>query len=205
MQLLVIDCGIETLSYLAYEAEEELEQTLQVMKSKLDEAASIAIASPAEALMIPENLSSEMVGPRFFEKYLRHDQTDWLQKIKQAGKYSFIHMDGSLKGLLRQEASLPVTVLEALTPAPVGDIAIEGWAEWAGNSHTILWGGIPGVYFTDLISDEEFDRHLRQVLSVMRSAPRYVLGVADQVPPDALESRVRRVAILVDRYGRYEG
>ena len=32
----------------------------------------------------------------------------------------------------------------------------------------------------------------------MRSEPRYVLGVADQVPPDGLERRIRRVAELAD-------
>ncbi len=37
----------------------------------------------------------------------------------------------------------------------------------------------------------------------MISQPRYVLGVADQVPPDGLEQRVRRVAELVGEYGRY--
>ena len=43
-----------------------------------------------------------------------------------------------------------------------------------------------------------------EVLSVMRREPRYVLGVADQVPPDGLTSRVKRVRELVDRYGAYE-
>jgi hypothetical protein len=54
-----------------------------------------------------------------------------------------------------------------------------------------------------LIDDAEFDRQVIDVLAVMSQEPRYVLGVADQVPPDALEARVRRVADLVDRYGRY--
>jgi hypothetical protein len=54
-----------------------------------------------------------------------------------------------------------------------------------------------------VVSDEEFDRHVKHVLSVMRQDYRYVLGVADQVPPDALESRVRRVADLVDDFGAY--
>jgi hypothetical protein len=35
----------------------------------------------------------------------------------------------------------------------------------------------------------------------MRREPRYVLGAADQVPPDGLESRVRRVAELVEEFG----
>ena len=62
---------------------------------------------------------------------------------------------------------------------------------------------MPGAYFTGLVSDEEFERHIKRVLGVMRAEPRYVLGVADQVPPDALERRVRRVRELVDQYGRY--
>ena len=80
---------------------------------------------------------------------------------------------------------------------------IEKWAEWSGNSSTILWGGIPGMFFTELVSDEEFDEHTRHVLEIMRTEPRYVLGVADQVPPDGLERRVRRVAELVEQYGAY--
>jgi hypothetical protein len=30
-----------------------------------------------------------------------------------------------------------------------------------------------------------------------------VLGVADQVPPDGLERRVKRVAELVEEFGKY--
>ncbi len=91
-----------------------------------------------------------------------------------------------------------------MTPAPVGDLAVERWAAWCPDSpKTVFWGGLPGVYFTAQVSDEEFDRHTKAVLEVMRSEPRYVLGVADQVPPDGLERRLRRVAELADAFGGY--
>ena len=90
-----------------------------------------------------------------------------------------------------------------MTPAPVGDLEVERWAEWCGSHESVLWGGLPGVYFTDKISDAEFDRHVRSVLRVMTSRPKYVLGVADQVPPDGLENRIRRVAELVEQFGAY--
>jgi hypothetical protein len=106
-----------------------------------------------------------------------------------------------MKGLLRETCSTSLTFIEALTPAPAGDLEIEKWAECSGNSRTILWGGLPGIFFTGLVSDEDFDAHVRHVLEVMRSEPRYVLGVADQVPPDGLERRVRRVRELVEEYG----
>jgi hypothetical protein len=164
--------------------------------------------------MIPENLSSEVVGPRFYELYMRDYHETWNGRIGAAGKYSCIHLDGTLKGLLREVSGAGFSFIDAMTPSPVGDLEVERWAEWCGGglptraqateregrqeqkSETIFWGGLPGVYFTDKVPEAEFERHVRAVLRVMTSSPRYVLGVADQVPPDGLERRVRRVAEL---------
>jgi hypothetical protein len=203
MHLVALEAGIEAVTVARLNAPEEFAVTLGVMKNSFDVAAQIAVDSPAEALMIPENLSAEMVGPRFFELYMRSYQEEWIRAIGKAGKCSFIHMDGTLRGLLREQASTGVAVIEAMTPAPVGDLGVAQWADRACNPKTILWGGIPGVYFTPHVSDDEFTRHVLEVLAVMRTAPRYVLGVADQVPPDALEERVRRVGDLTERYGNY--
>jgi hypothetical protein len=204
MHLVALEAGISAVTFAATEAPDEFAATLDVMRASFDQAARIAVDCPAEVLMIPENLSAEMIGPRYFEKYMRPYQQKWIHEIAAAGKHSYIHMDGTLRGLLRQEASTGITVIEAMTPDPVGDVPVEEWAELAANPKTILWGGVPGVYFTPKVSDEEFDRHVRHVLDVMRSDPRYVLGVADQVPPDCLEYRVKRVQTLVDRFGRYD-
>jgi uroporphyrinogen-III decarboxylase len=204
MHLLALEAGIMSVTLTALTLPDEFQDLLQTMKRAFDQAAQLAVDSPAEVLMIPENLSSEMVGPDFFNLYMYDYQKEWVDKIRNAGKYSYIHIDGTLAGLLRQEASVGFSVLEALTPYPVGDLKIEELADYSGDSGSILWGGIPGVYFTASVPEEEFDRHIKQVLSVMTREPRYVLGVADQVPPDGLESRIRRVRELVDQYGAYQ-
>ena len=203
MHLLALEAGIMSVTMTAMTLPDEFQELLEVMKKAFDQAAQIAVESPAEALMIPENLSSEMVGPEFFELYMRAYQEEWTTKISEAGKYSYIHIDGSLAGLLKQEASVGFTVLEALTPHPVGDLKWEELADKVGDSKSILWGGIPGAYFTANVSEEEFERHVKRIIEIMVKEPRYVLGVADQVPPDGLEERVRRVGELVEQYGRY--
>jgi hypothetical protein len=203
MQLIALDAGLTATFGIFSEADEEFRKTLEVVRRAHDRAARLAVESPAEVLMIPENVSSECVGKAFYEMFMRDYEETWARRIHEAGKFSCIHLDGTLKGLLRETCSTSLTFIEALTPAPVGDLEIEKWEEWSGNSRTILWGGLPGVYFTGMVSDEEFERHIRKVLSVMRSEPRYVLGVADQVPPDGLERRVRRVRELVELYGAY--
>ena len=202
MEMAVELSDIVTLVDIWVDAPEELDETLQILGRKHDEAAAIVLASPAECLMFPENLSSEMVGKRFFEQYLRPYETRWAERCRQASKYSFVHMDGTLRGLLHEVGSVGIDVIEAITPAPVGNVAFGELRALAGPG-PVLWGGVPGSYFTELVDDAEFERMVREVLSVMVREPRYVLGVGDQVPPDGLWSRVARVAELVERYGRY--
>ena len=202
MEMVTTLVGIGAIVRLWMDVPEDLEETLRLMEVKHDQAAQIALDSPAECLMIPENLSSEVVGKRFYERFLRGYESRWVERIQRAGKSSFIHMDGTLRGLLSEVASAGFDVVEAATPAPVGDLTFPQMRELAGP-RTILWGGIPGVYFTDLVDEAEFDRHIREVLAVMTREPRYVLGVADQVPPGGLRQRVARVAELVETFGAY--
>lgn len=203
MHLLALEAGVVSVTMAALTVPDQFKDLLDTMKKAFDQAAQIAVDSPAEVLMIPENLSSEMVGPDLFELYMYDYQKEWTSKIRDAGKYSFIHIDGTLRGLLQQEASVGFSVLEALTPHPVGDLKFEELAGYIGDSKSIIWGGIPGVYFTECVSETEFEKHVKHVLSIMNKEPRFVLGVADQVPPDGLESRVRGVAKLVREFGKY--
>lgn len=203
MQMTALDAGIAAVTEIFADDPGQLADTLAAGRRAHDRAARLALECPAEVLMIPENLSSEVVGPRFYELFMRDYHETWTGRIRASGKYSCVHLDGTLRGLLRQVASAGFTFIEAMTPAPVGDLEVERWAEWSGNETTVLWGGLPGVYFTDKVSDAEFERHTRAVLEVMTSRTRFVLGVADQVPPDGLERRVRRVGELVAAYGRY--
>jgi uroporphyrinogen-III decarboxylase len=204
MHLLALEAGVMAVTMAALSAPDAFKDLLDTMKKAFDQAAQISVNSPAEVLMIPENLSSEMVGPELFNLYMYDYQKEWTAKIRAAGKHSFIHIDGTLAGLLKQEAAVGFSVLEALTPYPVGDMKWEDLESFAGDSKSILWGGIPGSYFTDCVDDAEFDRFVRHLLSVMTRKPRFVLGVADQVPPDGLERRVKRVSELVNEYGKYE-
>ncbi len=203
MHLMALEAGVMAVTTAALTAPDEFMDLLNIMKTAFDQAAQIAVESPAEVLMIPENLSSEMVGPDLFRTYMFDYQKEWTTKIRKAGKFSFIHIDGTLTGLLKQEAEVGFDVLEALTPHPVGDIKWEDLESFAGKSESIFWGGIPGSYFTDCVDDEEFDRHVIYLLDIMSKKPRFVLGVADQVPPDGIESRVKRVGELVNKYGSY--
>lgn len=202
MQLVTTYIGIVNLVYLLADAPDEMMEIFDIMERKYDLAAEITVDSPAECIMIPENLSSEVVGASFYKRYLRPYESKWIKRIKQAGKYSFIHMDGTLRGLLKHVAETGFDVIEAATPFPSGDMTMEEIAA-AITGDTIIWGGLPGIVFTPNFGEEEFVSHVKSILQVMRRKPGYVLGVADQVPPDGILERVGCVAALCDEFGRY--
>ncbi|GHV80684.1 hypothetical protein AGMMS49944_24750 [Spirochaetia bacterium] len=203
MDLVTMRMGITPMIFTIEDDEDAFDGLLRVMEKKLLEASAITLASPCECIMVPENLSSELVGKNYFFKYLKAYHKTITDRIRQAGKFSFIHMDGTLKGLLKEISEAGFDVIEALTPQPVGDISIETMAEMV-HPDTILWGGIPGGYFTDFVSDAEFDRHVIHVLEVLRKRPNSVLGVADQVIPNSRFERIKRVDALVEQYGEPE-
>lgn len=202
MQMVTTYIGITNLVYLLIDAPEAMGRIFEIMERKYDQAAELTIQSPAECIMIPENLSSEVVGARYYKRYLRPYESKWIQRIRAAGKSSFIHMDGSLGGLINLVAETGFDVIEAATPLPSGDLSMEEIAARI-TGDTIIWGGLPGIVFTPLVYESEFEDHVKTVLAIMRREPRYVLGVADQVPPNGTLERVGRVVELCEEFGRY--
>jgi uroporphyrinogen-III decarboxylase len=178
-------------------------EVMKVLEYKTDEATELAMDSPSEFIMIPENLSSDVVGKNFYEKYLRPYEEKWNKKIKSRGKYSFIHMDGYLKGLLKEVSTAGFSVIESLTPEPVGDLKVSQFRDYV-KTDTVCWGGIPGALFTPSISEDNFEKFVIDVIKIMTAEPKYVLGIADQIPPDGIIERVKKVSDLVEKYGKYE-
>lgn len=203
MDMVALYAGIENVTYMAMDEEEEFSAILDELAEKYGEACRLVVESPAECIMIPENISSECVAP-FYQQYMKSYHQKWTGEIRRAGKYSFVHQDGTVRGLISQlSKESHFDVIEAVTPMPVGDVDIAEVASLVDDS-TIIWGGIPGGLFNETsCSDEEFEQHVRRCIEVMTQAPRYVLGVADQVVPGSSVRRIKKVRELVDKYGKY--
>jgi hypothetical protein len=202
MEMVTTYAGIIALVYLLADVPEKIGPILELLERKHDAAAQLAACSPADCVMIPENLSSEVVGASYYRRYLRPYERRWIDCIRENGKFSFIHMDGTLKGLIREVSNTGFDVIEAVTPYPCGDISMAEALSLV-KDETILWGGLPGLIFTPSFAEADFEEHVVAMLKLMRQRQNAVLGVADQVPPDGLLARVERVARLSAEYGRY--
>jgi len=125
----------------------------------------------------------------------------WRKRTKQLqekGKIVGIHNDGCVAGSLGLLSQAHFDFVEAVTPAPFGDLEIEQIRQLTHNK-IVVWGGIPGALFSPLYSDDYFETFVRNVLKTFPIGSDFVLGVADQVPPDANLSRVRMVRDIIDK------
>lgn len=192
--------GADTTFALVADCPEELEATLRAVEAADDPVFEIICASGAVFVEFPENLSGELTGRNLMRRY---EVPYWRRRIEQlhaSGKKVGIHNDGTLRQSLPLLIEAGFDVVEAATPAPAGDMSLTELRE-ATAGKIIVWGGLPGALFSSHYSDADFDDFVRQVLRTFPRDSGFVLGVADQVPPDATFNRICRVRELVDQWG----
>jgi len=189
--------GVEKTIDLLMEAPEEVEETMKVMEDSDDELFRIIGESPAVFVEFPDNLSGDITGRRFIEKY---EVPYWEKRIGQLHekrKYVGIHNDGSVRCTIPILAEAGFDFIEAVTPSPVGDVPLEEIMSMSGDK-SIIWGGLPGSLFSPAYSEEFFSGYIRDIMKVCAGRKNFVLGVADQVPPDAEISRISLVRKIIE-------
>ncbi|MBN1863468.1 MAG: hypothetical protein JW808_01065 [Victivallales bacterium] len=127
-------------------------------------------------------------------KTFRGEATDeivWTADVRCA-----VHLDGTTRGLLQKITATGVDAIEALTPLPVGDVAIEEMRKLTGSDSIILWGGVPGAMFAPPYTWTDMKRHVEKLLDAWRGTP-FVVGVGDQVPSNGDITMVKRISDMI--------
>jgi len=189
--------GIENTVSILIDYPDESGSLLDAIDESQSVAFEILCESSCEYVEFAENLSSEVTGATLFKKYNMPHYIKRNRLLHEAGKYTGIHIDGTLKPCLSMLSDCGFDAAEAVTPMPIGDIPIENLRNEA-DGDIVIWGGLPGALFSPLYTDEQFHTHLIHVLEVFQSGSGYILGVADQVPPDGLISRVKMVREMAE-------
>ena len=187
--------GIEHLIYLLFDSRSKVEGLMQQMEEQ-EEPILDAVCEAAPPLVhFADNLSSDTLTS-LYDEYLAPVHRKRLERLHAVGTRCAVHLDGVVRGLLPKLAAVGMDAVEALTPQPAGDLSAAEMRTVAGSDRLILWGGVPGVMFAPPYTWEAMEQHVRSVLDAW-SGQRFILGVADQVPPDGDISFCRRIAEML--------
>ena len=194
--------GIEETIYAATDMPNVLCEVVDQINDNLLNCVDMVCQSPAEVILMGDNFSGDIQPPKFFGRWSEPFYAQAIQRVREAGKYSAVHIDGRLKGILRCFADLGASCADAVTPAPMGDLSPRQCREEAGPD-MVLSGGVPPNLWLPEVPDDTFRQSVLDWLEIRKLSPRLVANAGDQVPPGAPEYRIEMMRELVEEHGRY--
>ena len=159
------------------------------------------LSSDAEGVFWGANYDRDLAWPPFFEAEI----APWLKKASdrahRAGKFLLTHTDGENRGLMALYPPCGFDVAESVCPHPMTECALAEIRSGMGTKTTV-WGGIPSVaLLKDSMDDRSFETYLDRLFEELGSGDRLILGVSDNVPPDADLSRLERIKERIEAFG----
>ena len=200
--LLSLWMGIEGTVHATADIPETMAKVVGAINENLLAIIDLLCQGPGEVIIMGDNFSSDIQSPRFFRQWSAPFYREAFKRIKAAGKHSAVHVDGRLRGLLKEFAQIGADCIDAVTPYPGGDITPSECREEAGSG-LILSGGIPPALWTEVHSDDEFRKSVLDWLEIRKTSPRLIAAAGDQVPPGAPEYRIEMMRDLVEKCGTY--
>ena len=195
--------GIAATVYALNDWPTEMRDAIDAVNDNCLQGLDMLLQGPPEVLILGDNFSSDVQSPRLFERWSAAFFREAARRIHAAGKHVAVHVDGRLRGLLRAMADVGMDCIDAVTPAPGGDLTPEECRAEAGPD-LILWGGIPPALWSRTNrSDERFIAAIHRWLDLRSRSPRLVLAPGDQAPPDTDRYRIEMVAEICEEHGRY--
>ncbi len=189
-------CGVENTIFLLMDHPEAAAKVMARIDRANDAAFEALVSGPCELVHFCDNLDAS-ASTSFFDRWMRQYYEKRVAQLHGAGKYAVVHLDGRVRGLLPKLAACGFDGIESVTPAPVGDVAIDELRSVMGRSDTIIWGGIPGAMFAAPWSAAQVRKHTEHLLKALAGDGRLIVGSADQVPPNGRIEYCRLIAQII--------
>jgi len=181
--------------------QKQLRTLVERMEPLYEKILKICCESPAQVVNWGSNFDDMLT----YAPYFKQEIQPWVRKASEvlgaAGKLVMCHTDGENFGLMDLIRDSGVHIAESICPAPMTRVTLrEYYRRWSGQ--LTLFGGIPSTIVLPDTSEAEFEACLDELFLAVAPGTRMVVGIADQVPPQALFSRLQRIGERVEREGR---
>ena len=188
--------GVVNTSFLIQDAPDLVVRFFELSATQEEPILDAVCAARPRVVHFADNLSSDNMGG-YYDELVAPGHRRRLERLQSVGVPCAVHLDGVVHPLLGKLAALGFDAVEAITPHPGGDLEIEEIRGAAGSDRVVLWGGVPGTLFAPPYAWQDMEVHVRRCVEAWRGSP-YILGVADQVPPDGDISFCPRIASLLE-------
>ncbi|MBN1458534.1 MAG: hypothetical protein JXA57_03295, partial [Armatimonadetes bacterium] len=166
------------------------------------ERVRLAAQSPARLFLLGAHFDSQMTSPPLFREYFLPECQEYSEMLHAAGKQMTCHADSDASLLLELIEEAGYDMAECFVTAPMVKCTLAQARETWGK-RVIIWGGIPSSILCEPYDDDYFDTYMRDVFRTIAPGDAFILGVADNVMPEAKIERVERVSEMLESWGDY--
>jgi uroporphyrinogen-III decarboxylase len=195
--------GYENAYFHLHDFPAEVEQLLTVMTQRDREIVWKTITeSPAKLILHGVHYSSQMTPPSLFTEYITPYYQELSALLRAHGQTLTLHGDNDTRHILTHIEQAGFGMVECFATHPLVETTL-GEARRAWGNRVIIWGGVPSVILEDPYSDEQFEAYMQEVFQTIAPGDAFILGVADNVMPEAKIDRIRRITEMVEQHGAY--
>jgi uroporphyrinogen-III decarboxylase len=193
--------AMDQFFYLYHDERDRMRDLAAAMTPVYDAILEALAASDAEVVHWGSNYDQDLTWPPFFVEEI----APWLRKVSDrlhaAGKLVLTHTDGENRRLLPLYRTCGFDVAESFCPAPMTKVTLAEMLDGL-RPHTTVFGGIPSVaLLPDAMADAAFDAYMDALFTDIGRGDHLILGVADNVPPDADLDRLHEITRRVATFG----
>ncbi len=187
--------------YLYADVRDDMYRLCDRMEPFFEAMLEAVLACSAEVVFWGGNYDQNLTWPPFFEQEI----SPWLKRVADglhsSGKLLLTHTDGENHDLLPFYSACGFDVGESVCTRPMTKCTLAEVMRGMGPTTTV-WGGIPAITLLDESMDEPtFDAYLDDLFDSIGTGERLILGVSDNVPPDANLTRLERIKERIEAFG----
>jgi len=189
-------CGLTDTFYLLYDYPSEVECYLEACDRRDDRLIDEALKLPCRIFNLGDHATNEFTPPPILKKYMIPRWQRIAERLHSAGRFVHSHWDGNSVLMLPFLRETDLDGVEALTPAPMGDMTLEQIKDAVGDKIVVL-DLLPAIDFLPGHGVEDLLEFTRKVIDMF--APRLILGVSDEISPPGEIEKIEAVSKLVDQ------
>jgi hypothetical protein len=188
-------CGLPDTYYLLHDHPTHVEAYLEDCDRRDDRLLDAALELPCRLFNLGDHATNEFTPPPILKKYLIPRWQRIADRLHAAGRFVHTHWDGNSRLMLPLLRETRLDGVEALTPAPMGDMTLEQIKEAVGDAVVVL-DLLPAIDFLPNRPLDDLLEFARKAIDMF--APKLILGISDEISEVGQIEKVEAVSNLVD-------
>jgi hypothetical protein len=189
-------CGLPGTYYLLHDEPAAVEEFLEATDRRDDRLIEEALKLPCRIFNLGDHATNEFTPPRILEKYMMPRWQRIADRLHKADRFVHTHWDGHSRHMLRYLRETRLDAVEALTPAPMGDMTLEQ-IKAAVEDKMVVLDLLPAIDFLPNHKTKDLVAFARRAIDMF--APRLILGISDEISQVGEIEKVEAVTELVDK------